>query len=87
MHISRECSFAVVKNRMVKGKVANSSLLDITELLHLIATWMMIQYGWGPDNSPTIYHHGNAVTALSMGNNEYCGDCLSLNLDRNGTAV
>ncbi|THF96232.1 hypothetical protein TEA_010167 [Camellia sinensis var. sinensis] len=78
---------AAVKNRMVKGKVANSSLLDITELLHLIATWMMIQYGWGPDNSPTIYHHGNAVTALSMGNNEYCGDCLSLNLDRNGTAV
>ncbi|XP_052203783.1 probable inactive ATP-dependent zinc metalloprotease FTSHI 5, chloroplastic isoform X2 [Diospyros lotus] len=34
-----------------------------------IATRMVIQYGWGPDDSPTIYHHGNAVTALSMGNN------------------
>lgn len=22
---------------------------------------MVIQYGWGPDDSPTIYHHGNAV--------------------------
>ncbi|KAL7001519.1 putative inactive ATP-dependent zinc metalloprotease FTSHI 5, chloroplastic [Sarracenia purpurea var. burkii] len=33
-----------------------------------IATRMVIQYGWGPDDSPTIYHHGNAVTALSMGN-------------------
>ena len=29
---------------------------------------MVIQYGWGPDDSPTIYHHGNSVTALSMGN-------------------
>lgn len=26
-----------------------------------IATRMVIQYGWGPDDSPTIYHHGNAV--------------------------
>ncbi|KAK4423260.1 putative inactive ATP-dependent zinc metalloprotease FTSHI 5, chloroplastic [Sesamum alatum] len=34
-----------------------------------IATRMVIQYGWGPDDSPTIYHHGNAVTALSMGDN------------------
>ncbi|XP_027096823.1 probable inactive ATP-dependent zinc metalloprotease FTSHI 5, chloroplastic isoform X1 [Coffea arabica] len=34
-----------------------------------IATRMVIQYGWGPDDSPMIYHHGNAVTALSMGNN------------------
>lgn len=34
-----------------------------------IATRMVIQYGWGPDGSPTIYHHGNAGTALSMGNN------------------
>ncbi|CAK9156359.1 unnamed protein product [Ilex paraguariensis] len=33
-----------------------------------IATRMVIQYGWGPDDSPTIYHHGHAVTALSMGN-------------------
>ncbi|PWA91797.1 ftsH extracellular protease family [Artemisia annua] len=34
-----------------------------------IATRMVIQYGWGPDDSPTVYHHGNAVTALSMGDN------------------
>ncbi|KAL0296466.1 UNVERIFIED_CONTAM: putative inactive ATP-dependent zinc metalloprotease FTSHI 5, chloroplastic [Sesamum radiatum] len=34
-----------------------------------IATRMVVQYGWGPDDSPTIYHHGNAVTALSMGDN------------------
>nr|GMD65484.1 probable inactive ATP-dependent zinc metalloprotease FTSHI 5, chloroplastic isoform X1 [Ipomoea batatas] len=34
-----------------------------------ISTRMVIQYGWGPDDSPTIYHHGNAETALSMGNN------------------
>ncbi|KAK4484067.1 hypothetical protein RD792_011286 [Penstemon davidsonii] len=34
-----------------------------------IATRMVIQYGWGPDDSTTIYHHGNAVTALSMGDN------------------
>ncbi|XP_012839642.1 PREDICTED: uncharacterized protein LOC105960020 [Erythranthe guttata] len=34
-----------------------------------IATRMVIQYGWGPDDSPTIYHHGNAVTAMSMGDN------------------
>uniref|UniRef100_A0A1U7W6T7 ATP-dependent zinc metalloprotease FTSH 5, chloroplastic-like n=1 Tax=Nicotiana sylvestris TaxID=4096 RepID=A0A1U7W6T7_NICSY len=33
-----------------------------------IATRMVIQYGWGPDDSLTIYHHGNSVTALSMGN-------------------
>ncbi|CAH9137379.1 unnamed protein product [Cuscuta epithymum] len=38
-----------------------------------IATRMVIQYGWGPDDSsPMIYHHGNTVTALSMGNkNQY----------------
>lgn len=34
-----------------------------------IATRMVIQYGWGPDDSPTIYHYNNADTALSMGNN------------------
>ncbi|XP_073314829.1 probable inactive ATP-dependent zinc metalloprotease FTSHI 5, chloroplastic [Primulina huaijiensis] len=34
-----------------------------------IATRMVIQFGWGPDDSPTIYHHGNADTALSMGDN------------------
>ncbi|KAF4379841.1 hypothetical protein G4B88_012764 [Cannabis sativa] len=34
-----------------------------------IATRMVIQYGWGPDDSPAIYYHTNAETALSMGNN------------------
>lgn len=29
---------------------------------------MVIQYGWGPDDSPTVYYSGNAYTALSMGN-------------------
>ncbi|KAJ1409365.1 P-loop containing nucleoside triphosphate hydrolase [Sesbania bispinosa] len=32
-----------------------------------IATRMVIQYGWGPDDSPAIYYRTNAVTALSMG--------------------
>ncbi|GFZ15708.1 FtsH extracellular protease family [Actinidia rufa] len=34
-----------------------------------IATRMVIQCGWGPDDSPTIYHHRTAATTLSMGNN------------------
>ncbi|KAK9292897.1 hypothetical protein L1049_020878 [Liquidambar formosana] len=34
-----------------------------------IATRMVIQYGWAPDDSPAIYYSSNAVTALSMGNN------------------
>ncbi|XP_047319019.1 probable inactive ATP-dependent zinc metalloprotease FTSHI 5, chloroplastic [Impatiens glandulifera] len=37
-----------------------------------IATRMVIQYGWGPDGSPVVYHHANAATPLSMGkNHEY----------------
>lgn len=32
-----------------------------------IATRMVIQYGWGPDDSPAIYFCSTAVTALSMG--------------------
>ncbi|KAK7344160.1 hypothetical protein VNO77_13483 [Canavalia gladiata] len=32
-----------------------------------IATRMVIQYGWGPDDSPAIYYRSNAVTSLSMG--------------------
>ncbi|KAL3651045.1 putative inactive ATP-dependent zinc metalloprotease FTSHI 5, chloroplastic [Castilleja foliolosa] len=45
--------------------LSSSELKDAQE----IATRMVIQYGWGPDDSPTIYHHGNADTALSMGDN------------------
>ncbi|XP_057515856.1 probable inactive ATP-dependent zinc metalloprotease FTSHI 5, chloroplastic isoform X2 [Amaranthus tricolor] len=46
------------------------NLLSASELKQAqeIATRMVIQYGWGPDGSPTIYYHGNAATALSMGN-------------------
>lgn len=46
------------------------NLLSSSELKQAqeIATRMVIQYGWGPDESPTIYYHGNASTALSMGN-------------------
>ncbi|KAL1294317.1 hypothetical protein HN51_055056 [Arachis hypogaea] len=32
-----------------------------------IATRMVIQYGWAPDDSAAIYYHSNASTALSMG--------------------
>ncbi|XP_057426708.1 probable inactive ATP-dependent zinc metalloprotease FTSHI 5, chloroplastic [Lotus japonicus] len=32
-----------------------------------IATRMVVQYGWGPDDSPAIYYRTRAVTALSMG--------------------
>ncbi|XP_010558735.1 PREDICTED: probable inactive ATP-dependent zinc metalloprotease FTSHI 5, chloroplastic [Tarenaya hassleriana] len=34
-----------------------------------IATSMVLQYGWGPDDSPAVYYANNAVSALSMGNN------------------
>lgn len=34
---------------------------DFNWSLVQIATRMVIQYGWGPDDSPTIYHHGTAV--------------------------
>ncbi|XP_027935200.1 probable inactive ATP-dependent zinc metalloprotease FTSHI 5, chloroplastic isoform X2 [Vigna unguiculata] len=45
------------------------NLLSIYEIQQAqeIATRMVIQYGWGPDDSPAIYYHSNAVTALSMG--------------------
>ncbi|XP_050382303.1 probable inactive ATP-dependent zinc metalloprotease FTSHI 5, chloroplastic [Argentina anserina] len=47
------------------------NLLSSSELTQAqeIATRMVIQYGWGPDDSPAIYYHSNASTALSMGNN------------------
>ncbi|KAL5837670.1 hypothetical protein ACOSQ3_014839 [Xanthoceras sorbifolium] len=34
-----------------------------------IATRMVLQYGWGPDDSPAIYYSSNAVAAMSMGSN------------------
>ncbi|GMG99880.1 hypothetical protein Nepgr_001720 [Nepenthes gracilis] len=48
-----------------------ANLLSASELRQAqeIATRMVIQYGWGPDDSPAIYYHGNMATALSMGNN------------------
>lgn len=33
-----------------------------------IATRMVIQYGWGPDDSPAIYYSNKGVTFLSAGN-------------------
>ncbi|GAA0147429.1 metalloprotease [Lithospermum erythrorhizon] len=47
------------------------NILSASELKQAqeIATRMVIQYGWGPDSSPVIYHYGNAGAALSMGNN------------------
>lgn len=31
-----------------------------------IATCMVLEYGWSPDNSPTIYYHSNAVNHSSF---------------------
>ncbi|KAF5749128.1 hypothetical protein HS088_TW04G01091 [Tripterygium wilfordii] len=47
------------------------NLLSSSELKQAqeIATRMVIQYGWGPDDSPAIYYSSNAATSLSMGNN------------------
>ncbi|KAL4379473.1 hypothetical protein GQ457_02G033540 [Hibiscus cannabinus] len=47
------------------------NILSASELKQAqeIATRMVIQYGWGPDDSPAVYYSTNAVTALSMGNN------------------
>ncbi|CAA0833428.1 FtsH extracellular protease family [Striga hermonthica] len=51
--------------------IGEESILPCLELKDAreIATRMVMQYGWGPDDSPTIYHHGNATTTLSMGDN------------------
>ncbi|GER55113.1 ATP-dependent zinc metalloprotease FtsH [Striga asiatica] len=51
--------------------IGEESILPSLELKDAreIAIRMVMQYGWGPDDSPTIYHHGNAATTLSMGDN------------------
>ncbi|KAI3788415.1 hypothetical protein L2E82_01181 [Cichorium intybus] len=37
-----------------------------------IAIRMVIQDRWGPDDNPSVYHHDNPVTALSIrDNHEY----------------
>lgn len=33
----------------------------LIDVLQQIATQMVIQYGWGPDDSPAIYYTSNAV--------------------------
>lgn len=45
------------------------NFLSTSETKHAqeIATRMVLQYGWGPDDSPTIYVTGNALGTLSMG--------------------
>ncbi|KAK2638007.1 hypothetical protein Ddye_025802 [Dipteronia dyeriana] len=45
--------------------LSSSELMQAQE----IATRMVLQYGWGPDDSPAIYYSSNAVAALSTGNN------------------
>nr|QKY65100.1 AAA-type ATPase family protein [Passiflora contracta] len=47
------------------------NLLSSSELKQAqeIATQMVTQYGWGPDDSPAIYCTNGAVKCLSMGNN------------------
>ncbi|XP_031283829.1 probable inactive ATP-dependent zinc metalloprotease FTSHI 5, chloroplastic [Pistacia vera] len=50
---------------------AEENFLSSSELMQAqeIATRMVLQYGWGPDDSPAIYYSSNAVSAMSMGNN------------------
>ncbi|KAK4799841.1 hypothetical protein SAY86_025206 [Trapa natans] len=45
--------------------LSSSELMQAQE----IATRMVIQYGWGPDDSPATYYRSGAATALSMGDN------------------
>ncbi|KAK4851831.1 hypothetical protein QYF36_018762 [Acer negundo] len=45
--------------------LSSSELMQAQE----IATRMVLQYGWGPDDSPAIYYSSNAVAAMCMGNN------------------
>ncbi|XP_020580621.1 probable inactive ATP-dependent zinc metalloprotease FTSHI 5, chloroplastic [Phalaenopsis equestris] len=46
------------------------NFLSSSEIKHAqeIATRMVLQYGWGPDDSPAIYVTSTAVGTLSMGN-------------------
>lgn len=34
--------------------------------LRQIATRMVLQYGWGPDDSPAVYYATNAVTVFHI---------------------
>ncbi|PKI39092.1 hypothetical protein CRG98_040516 [Punica granatum] len=45
--------------------LSSSELMQAQE----IATRMVIQYGWAPDDSTAIYYRSGATTALSMGDN------------------
>lgn len=49
------------------------NLLSFSELKQAeeIATRMVIQYGWGPNDNPTIYHNNNSGGTLSMGENHF----------------
>ncbi|XP_068666932.1 probable inactive ATP-dependent zinc metalloprotease FTSHI 5, chloroplastic isoform X2 [Aristolochia californica] len=49
-----------------KNFLSSSELKQAQE----IATRMVMQYGWGPDDSLAIYFCSNATAALSMGNNK-----------------
>ncbi|TKY52101.1 ATP-dependent zinc metalloprotease FtsH 3 [Spatholobus suberectus] len=67
------CFGSYVASQMLLA-FGEENLLSSSEIQQAqeIATRMVIQYGWGPDDSPAIYYRSNAVTALSMGDdNEY----------------
>ncbi|KAJ4720911.1 ATP-dependent zinc metalloprotease FtsH [Melia azedarach] len=51
--------------------IGEENILSSSELMQAqeIATRMVLQCGWGPDDSPAIYYSSNAVGAMSMGNN------------------
>lgn len=61
------CAFQVYYYIRSKNNVEDlqcvilSLILSLLLNLQQIATRMVIQYGWGPDDSPAIYYHSNAV--------------------------
>ncbi|KAI3788421.1 hypothetical protein L2E82_01187 [Cichorium intybus] len=59
--------------KITKAKTGENNL-SLSELKQAqeIAIRMVMQDGWGPDDNPTVYHHDNVVTALSIrDNHEY----------------
>lgn len=61
--------------------IAFQKEINIFGNLQQIATRMVIQYGWGPDDNPTIYHYNNAVPAILfnyVSNNFISRECAPL---------
>ncbi|CAN1345877.1 Probable inactive ATP-dependent zinc metalloprotease FTSHI 5, chloroplastic [Linum perenne] len=63
------CFGSYVASRLLLP-LGEENFLSASELKQAqeIATRMVIQYGWGPDDSPAIYYSAKAITSLSMGN-------------------